>query len=305
MTLNEVIDKINAEILKVPEDERIRNLAGKTSFLQALLRKEMVESDEAKETLEKYHMVAEVTWNFKMPVPSLDVYIRLAEDSPYDIIKHRYSRSSWRFLSFKRKKFKRKGRADAMVAGLAVLNDCGPDGDITVKEYYEERFRNIQKACEGTVQTVKGIDLLISTFGHEKTAELVQNIKYLDSYTGLNFSGKKSMGLWNQSIFNDTVREKILALDPADKDKFSDLSDLAADILLDATDYIGNQPEQFPVRNGDISTMQSSDGFHAKLQEAVDCWAEDCVDDGIESQMTQAQAAKFVWDLYQRYIAMD
>ena len=44
MTLNEVIDKINAAILGVPQEERIRKLVGKTSFLQGLLRQEMVES---------------------------------------------------------------------------------------------------------------------------------------------------------------------------------------------------------------------------------------------------------------------
>ena len=40
MTLNEVIEKINAAILEVPQEERIRKLAGKTSFLQGLLRQE-------------------------------------------------------------------------------------------------------------------------------------------------------------------------------------------------------------------------------------------------------------------------
>lgn len=301
MTLNEVIDKINAEILKVPEKEKSRKLAGKTSFLQGLLRKEMVESDEAKATLEKYHMRAEITWDFGVPVPTLDVYVHLTEDSPYAIIEHRYSHGSWQFLSFKRKKCKFNGRA-TMLADLAVLSEFGPKANITVAEYYAERFRGIQKACEGTVQTVKGIDLLISTFGHEKTAELVQNIKALNSDTGLNFFDDKYKGLWNQSIFNDAVREKILALNTSDKDKFSDLSDLAADILLDATDYIGNQPEQFPIRSGDISDMKSKDGFHIKLQEAVDEWASDCTNDGTRPQMTQAQAAKFVWDLYILYV---
>lgn len=304
MTLNEVIDKINAEILKVPEGERIHKLAGRTSFLQGLLRKEMVESDEAKTALAEYHMRAEITWDFGVPVPTLDVYVHLTEDSPYTIIGHRYSHGAWQFLSFKRRKCRFNGRA-TMSADLAVLSEFGPKGDITVAEYYAERFRSIQKACEGTVQTVKGIDLLISTFGHEKTAELVQNIKDLDSNTGLNFFDEKYKGLWNQSIFNDAVREKILALDTSNKDKFSDLSDLAADILLDATDYIGNQPEQFPVRSGDIHTMQSSVSFHSKLQEAVDEWAADRTDDGAELQMPQSQAAKFVWDLYMLYIMGD
>lgn len=300
MTLNEVIDKINAEILEVPEGERNHKLAGKTSFLRDLLQKEMVESDEAKAALEKYHMRAEVIWDFGMSVPTLAIYIHLTEDSPYDIIKHRYSHGAWQFLSFKRKKCKFNGRA-TMLTDLAVLSEFGPKGDVTVAEYYAERFRSIRKTCEGTVQTVKGIDLLVSTFGHEKTAELVRNIKDLDSNTGLNFFDEKYKGLWNQSIFNDAVREKILALDTSDKDRLSDLSALAADILLDATDYIGNQPEQFPIRNGDISAMESNAGFHIKLQEAVDEWASDCANDGTDPQMSQAQAAKFVWDLYMLY----
>ena len=282
MTLNEVIDKINAAILGVPQEERIRKLAGKTSFLQGLLRQEMVESDEAKAALAEYHMRAEITWDFGVPVPTLDVYVQLTEDSPYAIIGHRYSHGSWKFLSFK-----------------------GPKGDLTVDEYYAERFRSIQKACEGTIQMVKGIDLLISTFGHEKAAELIQSIKDLDSNTGLNFFNSQHKGFWNRSIFNDGVRDRILALDASGMDKFSDLSDLAADILLDATDYIGNQKEQFPVRNGDIATMRNSAGFHAKLQEAVDEWAADRANDGADLQMPQSQAAKFVWDLYMLYIIGD
>lgn len=304
MTLNEVIEKINAAILEVPQEERIRKLAGKTSFLQGLLRQEMVESDEAKAALAEYHMRAEITWDFGVPVPTLDVYVQLTEDSPYAIIGHRYSHGSWKFLSFKRKKCTINGRA-TMSADLAVLSEFGPKGDITVAEYYAERFRNIQKACEGTIQMVKGIDLLISTFGHEKAAELVQSIKNLDSNTGLNFFNSQYKGFWNRSIFNDAVRDKILALDVSDKDNLSDLSDLAVDILLDATDYIGNQPEQFPVRNSDIPTMKNSAGFHSKLQEAVDEWAADRTNDGADLQMPQSQAAKFVWDLYMLYIIGD
>ena len=192
-----------------------------------------------------------------------------------------------------------------MSADLAVLSEFGPKGDLTVDEYYAERFRSIQKACEGTIQMVKGIDLLISTFGHEKAAELIQSIKDLDSNTGLNFFNSQHKGFWNRSIFNDGVRDRILALDASGMDKFSDLSDLAADILLDATDYIGNQKEQFPVRNGDIATMRNSAGFHAKLQEAVDEWAADRANDGADLQMPQSQAAKFVWDLYMLYIIGD
>ena len=68
MTLNEVIKRINAAILDVPQEERIRKLAGKNSFLQGLLRQEMVESDEAKAALAEYHMRAEITWDFGVPV---------------------------------------------------------------------------------------------------------------------------------------------------------------------------------------------------------------------------------------------
>ena len=127
----------------------------------------------------------------------------------------------------------------------------------------------------------------------------------MDSNTGLNFFNSQYKGFWNRSIFNDAVRDKILALDVSDKDAFSDLSDLAVDILRDATDYIGNQPEQFPVRNSDIPTMKNSAGFHSKLQEAVDEWAADRTNDGADLQMPQSQAAKFVWDLYMLYIIGD
>lgn len=91
-------------------------------------------------------------------------------------------------------------------------------------------------------------------------------------------------------------------MDTFDKDNLSDLSNLAVDILLDATDYIGNQPEQFSARRGDISTMRTNASFHAKLQAAVDEWATDRANDGADLQMSHAQAAKFVWDLYMLYI---
>lgn len=306
MTLNDVINNINSEILKVPETERERKLSGKTSFLQGLLRREMIDSDEAKAALAKHHMYAEIIWDYNtVSLPALSIYVRLAEDSPYDIFKTRSGRgTSWVFLTFKRKRYEREGKL-SMSANHAMLSEFEPDGNISIEDYYAKRLRRIAKSCERAIQSVKAIDLLISTFGHEKTAELVQGIKSLDSETELNFFDKKYTGFWNQSVFNDAVREKILALDASGMDKFSDLSDLAADILLDATDYIGNQKEQFPVRNGDIATMRNSAGFHAKLQEAVDEWAADRANDGADLQMPQSQAAKFVWDLYMLYIIGD
>ena len=305
MTLDEIIDRINAEIQKVPQNEWSRKLQGKTSFLMGLLRQEMVKSDEAKAALEKYHMDAQIVWDHGTTVPSLSIYVRLAESSPYDIIKHRFSSGSRLFISFKRKKLQTQRHATVMMADRAMLNEFGTKGNITVETYYEKRFRVIQKACEEAVHAVKSIDLLISTFGHEKAEELVRNIKYLDSNTGLNFSdppsAKSYEALWYQSVFNDATRKKILALDTPNQDRLSTLSDLATDILLDATDYIGNQPEQFSASRSDISVMKSSTGFHTELQKAVDLWAEDCAADGVAAQMTQAQAARFVWNLYALY----
>ena len=108
MTLNEVIDKINAAILGVPQEERIRKLAGKTSFLQGLLRQEMVESDEAKAALAEYHMRAEITWDFGVPVPTLDVYVQLTEDSPYATQRSTVGRGSF---------FRSNGRNTQSMAG--------------------------------------------------------------------------------------------------------------------------------------------------------------------------------------------
>lgn len=72
----------------------------------------------------------------------------------------------------------------------------------------------------------------------------------------------------------------------------SDLSDLAADVLLNATDYIGNRPEGYNAGNHDLDMIRNNDDFrsmiNAILEDEVPEW----------DTNSQEMCADFVWDLY-------
>ena len=72
----------------------------------------------------------------------------------------------------------------------------------------------------------------------------------------------------------------------------SDLSDLAADVLLNATDYIGNRPECYGADNHDLDLLRNNSDFrsmvNALLEEEDPTW----------DTNSQEMRADFVWDLY-------
>ena len=72
----------------------------------------------------------------------------------------------------------------------------------------------------------------------------------------------------------------------------SDLSDLAADVLLNATDYIGNRPECYGADNHDLDLLRNNSDFrsmvNALLEEEDPTW----------DTNSQEMCADFVWDLY-------
>lgn len=72
----------------------------------------------------------------------------------------------------------------------------------------------------------------------------------------------------------------------------SALSDLAVDVLLNATDYIGNRPECYNAGNHDLGLIRHNDDFRSMvngylMEEAPD-W----------DTNSQEMCADFVWDLY-------
>lgn len=69
----------------------------------------------------------------------------------------------------------------------------------------------------------------------------------------------------------------------------------AVDVLLDATDYIGNSPELFNAENRDLDAMRTNPEFRKLVAETV---AEE--DDELAGN-TQAQNAEYVWAIYKSW----
>lgn len=65
------------------------------------------------------------------------------------------------------------------------------------------------------------------------------------------------------------------------------------DVLLNATDYIGNKPDDFGATRYDLEKMRTSDSFKKFLSEKI---REDEFDD-----MTQIGCADYVWEYYQEW----
>ena len=70
------------------------------------------------------------------------------------------------------------------------------------------------------------------------------------------------------------------------------LSDLAIDVLLNATDYIGNCPRCFDASNHDLEMMRENEDFRAMVN---GCLEEDDIDWDVNSQL---MCADYVWGLY-------
>ena len=65
------------------------------------------------------------------------------------------------------------------------------------------------------------------------------------------------------------------------------------DVLLNATDYIGNKPDDFGATRYDLEKMRTSTSFKKFLFEKI---REDEFDD-----MTQIGCADYVWEYYQEW----
>jgi hypothetical protein len=71
-----------------------------------------------------------------------------------------------------------------------------------------------------------------------------------------------------------------------------ELDALAEDMLLNASDYIGNNPEQFDADNNAIGCIKNNEAFREYVSEEVSSYPEEYDD------LSQEEAARFVWDMY-------
>ena len=74
-----------------------------------------------------------------------------------------------------------------------------------------------------------------------------------------------------------------------------DYSAVVEDVLLNATDYIGNRPEVFGADNKALETMRVNKKFRDYVAHEVD----GCVDE--YKDLSQEEAADVVWELYQAW----
>ena len=81
----------------------------------------------------------------------------------------------------------------------------------------------------------------------------------------------------------------------------NNIKNLAEDILLNATDYIGNSPELFGVDNKDLDTMRNNASFRQMVADTVSECPEDYQKDGEDQEI----AADFVMDLYTSWAYCD
>lgn len=73
--------------------------------------------------------------------------------------------------------------------------------------------------------------------------------------------------------------------------------DIAEDILLNATDYIGNDPTRFCADNYALNTMRNNEQFRNSIKKAIT----DCPEEYVHMQGNQEESAKFVWQMYKRW----
>lgn len=81
------------------------------------------------------------------------------------------------------------------------------------------------------------------------------------------------------------------------------LTDLAADVLLNATDYIGNRPECFGANHHDMDLLRYCSNFRSLVNTML-------TEDQANNELTwdtdsQEQCADYVWALYQKWHNLD
>ena len=80
-----------------------------------------------------------------------------------------------------------------------------------------------------------------------------------------------------------------------ESEKRKKLDDIAEDLLLDATDLIGNDPEAFNADNKALETMRNNSVFREHVKKVI---READPEEYEEAMKSQCQAAIFVWKLY-------
>ena len=73
----------------------------------------------------------------------------------------------------------------------------------------------------------------------------------------------------------------------------NDYNAIAEELLLNASDFIGNDPELFGADNKALETMRTNERFRAYVKKEVDDYPDEYED------LTQEEAAHVVWDMYQ------
>jgi hypothetical protein len=80
-----------------------------------------------------------------------------------------------------------------------------------------------------------------------------------------------------------------------ESEKRKKLDDIAEDLMLDATDFIGNDQEAFNADNKALDTMRNNTTFREHVKKVVRDADPEEYEDALKSQ---CQAAVFVWKLY-------
>ena len=75
----------------------------------------------------------------------------------------------------------------------------------------------------------------------------------------------------------------------------TNISNVCSDVLLNATDYIGNRPHCFGADNHDLDMMRNNSNFRNYVNDNVDIDSEDI------SDMNQELCADYVWILYRNW----
>ena len=73
--------------------------------------------------------------------------------------------------------------------------------------------------------------------------------------------------------------------------------DIAEDILLNATDYIGNDLTKFCADNYALSTMRNNQNFRNAVLSEIS----GCPEDYVHLVDSQEESAKFVWNMYKKW----
>lgn len=215
MTFQNMLDEINRHINEVPIDIQHRKLTGRPVFLQELANSILTESDEAHDAENKYRMVYRTYWSFADE--RTNPTIVFAEDPRISNAYHRLRirtgiTGKWNnevcILQFTRKRKKVSATKSILVIDHAELVDVAPNW--TMQEFYENRFRKFEQVCQQTIQSIKQVDYLIKTVGLDEVIKTISALYELKKLSGLS---QYIDGNLEKTIFDETVRQKILQLE--------------------------------------------------------------------------------------------